>query len=126
LNRSKGKNVDGIARDALHRMLEYPWPGNVRELRNAIEHAFVTVTGDRIGYLDLPAEIREGPESRRATDPKAREVAIAADDSERQQIIDALKAVGGNRVEAAKRLGYSRVTLWKKMNRYGIRIASRK
>jgi len=123
LNRNKGKHVDGIARDALQRMVEYSWPGNVRELRNAIEHAFVTVFGDRIGYLDLPAEVRENrdlPQPSATSSVTAAPVRNGAENDERQQILQALQAAGGNRTQAAKMLGYSRVTLWKKMNRYGI------
>ena len=60
--RIQSKQVSGIARDAMARMMHYRWPGNVRELKNAIEHAFVTVSGDRITLLDLPTEIRNEAE----------------------------------------------------------------
>ena len=44
--------------------------------------------------------------------------------TERSEIIAALRETGGNRTRAAKRLGYSRVTLWKKINRLGIEVPS--
>src|SRR5690606_6324647 len=53
-----GKAVTGIAHDALQCLMQAPWPGNVRELRNAIEHAFVTISGSTITLLDLPSEVR--------------------------------------------------------------------
>jgi two-component system response regulator HydG len=116
--RGRGKAVSGIARDALQRVLNYPWPGNVRELRNAIEHAFVTVRGDRITLLDLPDELRT-PSPRPVSN--ATETSPMQDDSvERQHLLDALRQAGGNRTAAARHLGISRVTLWKKMRRLGI------
>lgn len=114
--RSQSKQVTGIARDALARLMRYRWPGNVRELKNAIEHAFVTLSGDRITLLDLPTEIRTEAESGRAAAPPLSPAAAA----ERQRILEALEQSGGNRTEAAKRLGVSRVTLWKRMRKAGL------
>ncbi len=121
LCRSKGRKVDGIARDALQLMMDYHWPGNVRQLRNAIEHACVTVAGDRISYLDLPPELR---------DPHGTNLADVSSDlsseerAERDRIIEALRQTGGNRTKAADLLGTSRVTLWKKIGRYAIEVPS--
>lgn len=119
LCQSKGRSVDGIARDALKLMMDYHWPGNVRQLRNAIEHACVTVAGDRISYLDLPPELR---------DPHGTSLAdisndLSADErAERDRILEALRQTGGNRTKAADLLGTSRVTLWKKIGRYAIEV----
>ncbi|RME47554.1 MAG: PAS domain S-box protein [Deltaproteobacteria bacterium] len=116
-----GKEVRGIARDALQRMIAHPWPGNVRELENAIEHAFVTVTGEKITLLDLPEEIRNPqrrlpPLLRHHSPPQRND----GDLSERERIEAALAKTGGNRTQAAELLGYSRVTLWKKMKKFGL------
>ncbi len=119
LCRKKGRSVDGIARDALQLMTDYHWPGNVRQLRNAIEHACVTVTGDRICYHDLPPELR-APHGRPSADlPPS---LSAEEQAEREQIVAALKQTGGNRTKAAELLGTSRVTLWKKIGKYSIDI----
>ena len=118
LSRTHGKTVKGIARDALQRMLDYPWPGNVRELKNAIEHAFVTVSGDRITLLDLPPELRSPPG--RHTRARHGPMLTPEEQAERRRVLDALQKTGGNRSEAARILGFSRVTLWKKMRRFGI------
>lgn len=119
LCRSKGRSADGIARDALQLLMEYDWPGNVRQLRNAIEHACVTVSGDRISYLDLPPELRDPHGSHL---PDVYQDLSAEDLAERQQIVEALRKTGGNRTKAAALLGTSRVTLWKKIGKYAIEI----
>ncbi len=116
--RATHKSVSGIARDALQRLMDYPWPGNIRELRNAIEHAFVTVQGENLNLLDFPVEIRQPDAPPDASVASARN--SEADTPERQRILDALRKVGGSRTEAAKQLGYSRVTLWKKMRQLNI------
>ncbi len=123
LSRQYGKAVDGITRDALDAILAYSWPGNIRELRNAIEHAMVTVSGDRIELFDLPMHVR-GTRTAEPT-PEIKELS-PAELEERDRIVAALEEAGGNRTQAAKILGTSRVTLWKKMSRYGLQIGSRK
>ena len=115
----RGRAVDGIARDTLDVLQSYAWPGNVRELRNAIEHACVTVTGDRITFHDLPPEIRH-PTDRKSSANAA--VLSAEQQKERQQIVNALRQTRGNRTKAAQLLGTSRVTLWKKISRYDIEV----
>ncbi len=113
------RGPNGLARDALQRMMNYDWPGNVRQLRNAIEHACVTVSGDRITVLDLPSEVRL-PESNQAA---VSQPAMSEEErAERERIVDALRKTGGNRTKAAELLGTSRVTLWKKIGRYAIDV----
>jgi DNA-binding NtrC family response regulator len=119
LCRKKGRSTDGIARDALQLLMDYHWPGNVRQLQNAIEHACVTVAGDRISYLDLPAEIRD-PHG--AHLPDIQLDLSTEEQAERDRIIGALRQTGGNRNKTAEVLGTSRVTLWKKIGKYAIEI----
>ena len=113
--RSRGKPVRGLTPATLERLTHYSWPGNVRELRNAIEHAFVTVSGDQITIEDLPPELRE-----------AEGAAAAArhphEPTERERIVAALRHSSGNRTRAAESLGISRVTLWKKIAKYEIDV----
>ncbi len=127
LSQSHRKNVTGIAKDALARLRDYEWPGNVRELRNAMEHAFVTVSGETISLLDLPTDIRESTRVRQT--PLRRQAAkkpmplprlTDKQKEEKLQIEQALRQTGGNKTEAAKLLATSRVTLWKKIRKYGI------
>ncbi|MEZ6197062.1 MAG: sigma-54 dependent transcriptional regulator [Planctomycetota bacterium] len=100
---------EDAALDALHR---HDWPGNVRELENAVEHAFVTLEGPTIREGDLPDDVRIAEEDE--------DRSLADEAAEREAVLAALRAVDWNRVEAARRLGISRVTLWKRMRRLGI------
>jgi two-component system response regulator AtoC len=95
-----------------------PWPGNVRELEHAIERAAVLTDHDVLEPDDLrhdgaPAPARPRP----GAGSTLREVAERA---EREAILDALQAAGGNRREAARRLGVSLRTLFYKVSRYRI------
>ena len=127
--RETRKPITEVTPDAMSALLDYSWPGNVRELENAVEHAFVRCTGTEIAPAHLPPEIRgtrrlaqtEG-ESRvqdeeTSPGPAAR---TATELSERERIIQALNETGWNRAEVARRLGLSRVTLWRKIRQYGI------
>ncbi|MEZ6108899.1 MAG: sigma 54-interacting transcriptional regulator [Pirellulaceae bacterium] len=117
LSSSSGRGIVGFTREAMERLSAYHWPGNVRQLRNAIEHACVTASADQIGYLDLPLEVRE---PMRGESPASFEGWAAEELAERDRILDALRQTGGNKTKAAELLGYSRVTLWKKIARLGI------
>ena len=128
MSASTGRSVSGVARDALQRLMDYEWPGNVRELRNAIEHAFVTVGGDTISMFDLPIEIRKPKDVVQPTAPIPEPAVSAtpvvgltdAQKQDRQKIVDALSETSGNKTAAAKLLGISRVTMWKKVKKYGL------
>ncbi|MEZ4236625.1 MAG: sigma-54 dependent transcriptional regulator [Myxococcota bacterium] len=94
------------------RLRAYAWPGNVRELEHAMER-LVALSPD--GALDLSL-LPGGPAPREASlDLRARVEAY-----ERGLIVDALRAAGDNRSEAARRLGIGRVTLYEKLQKYGI------
>ncbi len=108
--RERGKPVKGVAPAALKAILAYDWPGNVRELRNAIEHAFVTVSGETISLCDLPEEVI-GPQDGGAH---------SSEEALRERVLDALTQCDGNRAKAARLLGVSRVTLWKWMSKLGL------
>ena len=111
------RRIDGFTRDAMQRLEAYRWPGNVRQLRNAVEHACVSTSGERLGFLDLPPEVRE---TNRPEGAVSHDGLTDEDRGERERILEALRQTGGNRTRAAERLGYSRVTLWKKMSRFGL------
>jgi PAS domain S-box-containing protein len=119
LSKARERAVEGLSPRALRRVLDYGWPGNVRELRNALEHAFVTMQGTQIQLSDFPPEIRgrtERPPSRGGAAPSA----VPGDRKEKGLVLEALGRANGNRNAAAKLLGISRVTLWKRMRRLGI------
>lgn len=96
-------------------LIEYNWPGNVRELENAIEHAYVTSTTDRVERRFLPTTLRD-------TVP-ATEVDLESDPfnaSDREQLIEALEMHRWKKGPAAEELSLSRTTLWRKMKQHGL------
>ena len=116
-NRSKsGKEILGLTPGAMEVLLAYHWPGNVRELRNAVEYAFVLCPGNWIEKEHLPPKINTAgkrPSAIHATSSKSWE-------EERINLIRTLSRVNGNQSEAARILGVSRVTIWKRIKKYGI------
>ncbi len=117
-NNQMGKRIHGIADEVLEILEEYPWPGNIRELANAIEHSFVHAKGVLIHRSDLPQHILSAPDILTAGKAYARPQAVDA--VERELIVKELNQTGWNKTRAAKKLGMSRSTLWRKMDRYGI------
>jgi DNA-binding NtrC family response regulator len=111
-----GRNVGAIAPEALDTMLEYSWPGNVRELRTAMEHAVVLARGDTIGVRDLPQNIRLQDDKELGGGDPLTASDLTVREAEKQLIIRALKETGGNRSEAAKKIGMSRRTLHRKLH----------
>ena len=99
-----GLELSDAAREA---MLAHRWPGNVRELRNRIERAVALAAGDRIEPHDLFPE-------RRLDGPSPRSLAEAREQAELDEIERALLLSRGRVGDAAKRLGISRTTLWKR------------
>jgi DNA-binding NtrC family response regulator len=120
-NRTKGgKEILGLTPGAMEALLAYPWPGNVRELRNAIEYAFVLCSGDWIGKEHLPPKIATGGKRAAANHT----VGSISREEERTNLIQTLRRVRGNQSEAARLLGVSRVTIWKRIKKYGIDLHS--
>jgi two-component system, NtrC family, response regulator HydG len=110
-----GKKILGLTPDAMEILSSYPWPGNVRELRNAIEYAFVLCSGGAIGKQHLPPKILKATGS--VSKPA---ICFQEDSGDREKFLKVLQQAGGNQSEAARRLGVSRVTIWKRMKKYGI------
>jgi Nif-specific regulatory protein len=112
-----------LADDAVLRMNAYGWPGNVRELRNVLERAVVLsdgghITGEDLALPDAPPSGEELAEAARAlADEPHRDV---METLERDRLVAALRAAGGNRSSAARSLGIPRTTLLHKMRRYGL------
>jgi transcriptional regulator with PAS, ATPase and Fis domain len=134
--RRSGKAIAGLSAEALESMLAYNWPGNVRELRNIIEYAFVLCNEPLIGPHHLTPRITHPEESTPPPRPVDAAGILQNDDrmaglpdkegSEQNpdalHLLQALKTTGGNQTQAAKILGISRVAVWKKMKKYGIKL----
>jgi PAS domain S-box-containing protein len=102
---------------AMRALLEYSWPGNVRELENAVERARICSRGEVIEESALPAEIRGGKGS---SHRRAAPAGDSTGEGEEERVREALSRSRGSREEAAALLGISRVTLWRKMKRFGV------
>ena len=108
------RQIDAIARDAMDAMLGYPWPGNVRELHNVLEYAYAVGDGPTLRLDELTPELRgEPPPDHDPSNITAREL-------ERRRLVDALQQAGGKKGDAARRLGVSRTTLWRKLREHGL------
>jgi transcriptional regulator of acetoin/glycerol metabolism len=108
-----------LSRAALASIESQPWPGNVRELRAALEHALVLAEGaDVIELAHLPErEVAPRATGREADlGPGALRRA-----SEREALLEALERGGGNLSEASRVLGVARTTLYRMMQRHGLR-----
>jgi transcriptional regulator with PAS, ATPase and Fis domain len=103
-----GRRAPSLSRDAVKALLDYPFPGNVRELENLLEGAVALVSGDTIEAADLQFGIaREDADELRVTSVDLRNV-------ENAHIRRVLAEVKGNKSRAAKLLGVSRRTLYRK------------
>ncbi len=111
LNKRLGTRVEGITTAAIRCLNQYDWPGNVRELKNVIERVFITLDNPRIGVEDLERVL---PSS--ATNAPAAET---PPDSELRLLREALATCSGNKKRAAERLNWSRMTLYRKLAKYG-------
>lgn len=116
-NLIKGKAIQGVTPEVLSFLMDYPFPGNIRELENIIEYAFVYckcqmigiehLPGDLLGHLDDNGNIHHDGD-------------FLIHNGEAEKIHTILNQHKWNRQEAARALGMSRSTLWRKMKKYGL------
>ncbi|HHT9129942.1 MAG TPA: sigma-54-dependent transcriptional regulator [Candidatus Brocadiaceae bacterium] len=113
------KKISNISPEARKILYKYPWPGNVRELKNCIESMVVVSTKDTLDIETIPDHILQ--RSNEAPPLPNLMVGMTIEEAERELIKNALTAVGGNREEAAKMLGIGERTLYRKLDRYGLK-----
>ena len=116
-----GKHVTGFSEDAQTYLMRYEYPGNVRELENIVERAVILAEGEEITAADLPPHVREPGIpllGRGAAFPYSEGLTLAQ--LEAEHIRRVLVHTAGNTTKAAKSLGISRSTLWRKMREYGL------
>jgi DNA-binding NtrC family response regulator len=109
--------ISGYTQSAVDRLTAFDWPGNVRQLQNEIQRAVLLSEGDFVDASDLSVT-RAKPEGAEAQDTNF----TLLEGVERNAIIQMLKDTGGNKLEAAKRLGIGRQTLYNKIKAYGIEV----
>lgn len=120
-----GKELFAISPEAMAALEAYSWPGNIRQLENVIQQSVLMSSGPELLWPHLPKPIQEYFESGRHTSPGPKDSLIQSrEEVERHAIQKALMNSGNTRARAASALGISRVTLYKKMKKYGLMEAA--
>ncbi|MDH3976024.1 MAG: sigma 54-interacting transcriptional regulator [Deltaproteobacteria bacterium] len=112
-NEKFGKEVEDLSDEANRTLLNFSWHGNIRELEHVIEHAFILCRSTTITLDHLPPELQqlEQPEGLKG---------LAREGDERQLIIEMLEKNNWNKAKAARALGVSRITMYRKIEKYNI------
>jgi transcriptional regulator with GAF, ATPase, and Fis domain len=128
------KGAMQIDDDALAVLKAYDWPGNVRQLENVIHRAVVVAEGSCLTATDLPPEVLDAWRDNGVPAPEAngwdgtearprdglRTERDERDRAERERLVRALAAAGGNKAEAARALGLARSTLISRLKKLGL------
>lgn len=114
--RSQGKPVEAISDEVLDILLSYPFPGNVRELENIMERAVTLARGKTIEAHHLPPDLQQMAHKLRRPTREFKTL----EENERDHIAWVLEQMQGNKTKAAEILGIDRVSLWRKLKRYGM------
>lgn len=112
------RDTTGFSDAGIRQLLAYPWPGNVRELQNRVKRAVLLAEGPLLEFPDLEANKQpcgETAVSLPAISP------LKDEEAEKETIIKALKACDGHREQAARLLKINPSTLYRKMNKYGLK-----
>lgn len=118
-NRKFEKDLFSVSPQALAALESYHWPGNIRQLENAVQHAVLLSSGPELQMRDLPDPVQESIlRTRPASEGSGSSLKHQRKNMEREAIFKALMSTGYSRSRAAKLLGISRVTLYKKMKKY--------
>ncbi len=120
MQRKTHKQISGLSKGAMEKIMAYEWPGNIRELKSALEYAFVIAERGAIDIDHLPPKIlKENPRSI-ADGRKSIRSIPQGEGSKKEALMEALRISRGNKSEAARILGVNRVTVWNRMKKYGI------
>jgi PAS domain S-box-containing protein len=113
LNNKLNKNIEAVTNSVMEIFMNYDWPGNVRELENALEHAFILCHQNMISNNHLPKELRG----------LSNEITPSLTDSEAEStaIVEALRRAGWNKSKAARLLGITVRTVYRKIEKYNIK-----
>jgi len=108
----------GFTQSAVERLTAFDWPGNVRQLQNEVQRAVLLCEGAAVDASDLSITTAKTADTIESQDTNF----TLLEGVERNAIIQMLKETGGNKLEAAKRLGIGRQTLYNKIKAYGIEV----
>lgn len=114
---AQDKQIDQISDEVMELLMAYEFPGNIRELENIIERAVTLCDGRVIEMRHLPADLQQhGIQLQRSS---KREL-LTLEENEKEYILWVLQQMQGNKTRAAEVLGIDRVSLWRKLKRYGL------
>lgn len=112
-----GRTVPQLSAAAAQRLMLYEYPGNIRELENIVQRILIQCHGEVVEPEHLAIDLDDtGAVALRDN----RKTWPSLDEHEKQYILDILDEVEGNKSSAAKILGIDRVSLWRKIKRYGL------
>lgn len=110
------KSIKGFTPQSLEKITQYKWPGNVRELMNAVERAVVLSRSEYIDAEELMPLMMDTSSAVKEQSDFSDNMSL--DEVEKRSILETINACGGNKSEAARRLGITRKTLRKKLDKY--------
>lgn len=111
-NEELERHIMGFEPKAVEAMMNYNWPGNLREMKNLVRRATLLAQDDIIRLADLGPSLQ--------TPAATTGLQLHNEDSEKQRILQALEATGGNKSKAAQLLGVDRKTLYNKLKLYDL------
>lgn len=109
LNNRFGHEVTGFTDEAMCLLLNHSWPGNIRELKNCVETAFIDLPSWKVTYMELPKRCQEKLKGKKEYSG-----------NEQDRILEALIAAKWNKSKAARKLNCSRMTLYRKLQKYNL------
>lgn len=111
-NEELERHIMGFEPKAVEAMMNYNWPGNLREMKNLVRRATLLAQDDIIRLADLGPSLQ--------TPAATTGLQLHNEDTEKQRILQALEATGGNKSKAAQLLGVDRKTLYNKLKLYDL------
>jgi len=114
--RRYGREIHDIAGDARQALIAYPWPGNVRALRHAVERAVIMADREVLQLGDFPL----APPDEAIAAGTHIDAGTTLAELEKAAIVESLQRHAGNVSRAAKELGITRTSLYRRMERYGL------
>ncbi|WP_215222878.1 sigma-54-dependent transcriptional regulator [Echinicola shivajiensis] len=109
------KEFNGFKTAAIHLLQHYSWPGNIRELQHAIERAIIMAEGDELDSRDFFFL-----SSKPVAEKVSNHTSLNLDEVEKNVIQKAIDKNGGNISKAAKELGLTRASLYRRLEKYGL------
>ncbi len=121
-NEELDKKVEEFSPECLAILQNYAWPGNLRELRNIVRRMVLFAQGSRIEVENIPESITSASNYNTAVYSAPQETLALKPQNERERILQAIAAAGGNKSLAAQMLKIDRKTLYNKIHQYGIEL----